>query len=103
MGVRVLTGYLELGKKKEAAAVLYDSVTMTAFGPVMMMLDAKASLDELRELADEFADYVEQETGEDARMLEDEALHEAFVEFLKTKKGDDEEEDQEAGKEDAAS
>jgi hypothetical protein len=97
MGVRVLAGYLNGGAKKGrlAAASLYDSVTMSAFGPVIALGDT-ATIEEIAEFGEEFLEYVEVVTGADARTVLNSELHDLLVQFLK-KHEEEENEDMKGG------
>jgi hypothetical protein len=52
MATRVMVGTVKDKRKSVAAAVLYDSVTMTTFGPVLTVESAGRRLRRLRGEAD---------------------------------------------------
>lgn len=84
MGAKVLAGYLNAGGRRGrlAAATFYDSVTMTAFGPVMTVGDV-ATIEEIMNLGQEFLEFVETENGSDARFVMNDELHTLLVRFLR--------------------
>jgi hypothetical protein len=88
--VKVLAGYLGKGSRKESlAAALYDSVTMTAFGPVITVEGGSPTMEELLDLGEEFIDFVEKESGDVRTVLNDE-LHALLVRFLQTREDKEE-------------
>jgi len=82
MATRVMVGVVKDKRKSVASAVLYDSATMTAFGPVLTV-ESVATNEDMMELGEDFIDFVEKNTlGKDPSTVPTKRLHALFAEFL---------------------
>lgn len=84
MGTRILVGHEQGNEGGTANACLFDSVTMTAFGPVF----SAETVEEATEIAERFLSYVEAKTNEDARRVPDGALANHYAAFRKAREID---------------